>query len=173
MKRFRRLQKHLKGLPGAGNGQDENTTRRSTMELERLIENGLELAREGKYREALSIFEEDLCFTQHPTATSYYAISLANVEGNYDKAISLCLMAAEKEFYNPEIYLNLGRVFLLNGQKAIAVRAFRKGLKYDSSNMNLLVEMKRLGVRKRPILSFLPRTNVLNRYLGQLVARMA
>jgi len=143
------------------------------MEIERVIENGLEMARDGRYREALSIFEEDLCFTQHPTATSYYAVSLANVEGNYDKAISLCLMAAEKEFYNPEIYLNLGRVFLLNGQKAVAVRAFRKGLKYDSSNMGLLVEMRRLGLRKRPVITFLPRQNVFNRYLGRLVARIA
>ena len=143
------------------------------MNIERVIENGLEMARDGRYKEALSIFEEDLCFTQHPTATSYYAVSLANVEGNYDKAISLCLMAAEKEFYNPEIYLNLGRVFLLNGQKAVAVRAFRKGLKYDNCNMGLLVEMKRLGLRKRPVITFLPRQNLFNRYLGRLVARMA
>ncbi|OGQ02690.1 MAG: hypothetical protein A2W38_05440 [Deltaproteobacteria bacterium RBG_19FT_COMBO_58_16] len=143
------------------------------MNIERVIENGLEMARDGRYKEALSIFEEDLCFTQHPTATSYYAVSLANVEGNYDKAISLCLMAAEKEFYNPEIYLNLGRVFLLNGQKAVAVRAFRKGLKYDNCNMGLLVEMKRLGLRKRPVITFLPRQNLFNRCLGRLVARMA
>ena len=143
------------------------------MNIERVIENGLEMARDGRYKEALSIFEEDLCFTQHPTATSYYAVSLANVEGNYDKAISLCLMAAEKEFYNPEIYLNLGRVFLLNGQKAVAVRAFRKGLKYDNCNMGMLVEMKRLGLRKRPVITFLPRQNLFNRYLGRLVARMA
>ena len=82
-------------------------------------------------------------------------------------------MAAEKEFYNPEIYLNLGRVFLLNGQKAVAVRAFRKGLKYDNCNMGLLVEMKRLGLRKRPVITFLPRQNLFNRCLGRLVARMA
>lgn len=143
------------------------------MDIERVIEDGLEMARDGRYKEALIVFEEDLCFTQHPTATSYYAISLAHVEGNYDKAISLCLMAAEKEFYNPEIYLNLGRVFLLNGQKAVAVRAFRKGLKYDSGNMNLLVELKQLGVRKKPVITFLPRQNLFNRYLGRLVARMA
>lgn len=143
------------------------------MEIERVIESGLEMARDGRYEEALNVFEEDLCFTQHPTATSYYAVSLANVEGNYDKAISLCLMAAEKEFYNPEIYLNLGRVFLLNGQKSVAVRAFRKGLKYDNSNMGLLVEMKRLGMRKKPVLTFLPRQNLFNRYLGKLTARMA
>lgn len=141
------------------------------MEIARIIENGVAMARDGRFKEALSVFEDDLCFTQHPIATSYYAVCLANVEGHYDRAISLCLMAAEKEFYNPEIYLNLGRVFLLNGQKAIAVRAFRKGLKYDSANTLLLEEMKRLGVRRRPVLSFLPRHNLFNKYLGMLTGK--
>src|SRR4030065_2348473 len=143
------------------------------MNIERVIENGLEMARDGRYKEALSIFEEDLCFTQHPTATSYYAVSLANVEGNFDKAISLCLMAAEKEFYNPEIYLNLGRIFLLNGQKSVAVRAFRKGLKFDNSHFGLLSEMRKLGVRRKPVIGFLHRTNTVNKFLGVIVGRGA
>ncbi|MBI5642195.1 MAG: hypothetical protein HY954_01825 [Deltaproteobacteria bacterium] len=139
------------------------------METNDVIEKGMGFARAGDYAEALRVFDEDLCFTQHPTAMSYYALSLANVEGNYDKAISLCLMAAEKEFYNPEIYLNLGRIFLLNGQKSVAVRAFRKGLKFDNSNHSLLHEMRNLGVRRRPVLTFLPRQNVVNKYLGMII----
>lgn len=137
------------------------------------IETGIRLAREGRYGEALRTFDENLCFTQHPGAMSHYALCLANVEGNYDKAISLCLLAAEKEFYNPEIYLNMGRIFLLNGQKSVAVRAFRKGLKYGDMNDAIYSEMKRLGVRRQPIVSFLPRQNVVNKYLGKLAGRVA
>lgn len=143
------------------------------MQGNEMIEKGIGLAREGCFDEALRLFDEDLCFTQHPTAMSYYAISLANVEGNFDKAISLCLMAAEKEFYNPEIYLNLGRIFLLNGQKSVAVRAFRKGLKIDGSNFALLGEMKRMGLRKKPVLPFLPRQSMVNKYLGLIVGKIA
>lgn len=143
------------------------------METNDLIEKGMGLARDGRYRESLRVFDEDLCFTQHPTAMSYYALSLANEEGNYDKAISLCLMAAEKEFYNPEIYLNLGRIFLLNGQKSVAVRAFRKGLKFDNSSMPLLMELKGLGLRRKPVIGFLPRQSAVNRFLGMLVVRLA
>ncbi|HBG47713.1 MAG TPA: hypothetical protein DDW94_12115 [Deltaproteobacteria bacterium] len=138
-----------------------------------VIERGIGLARAGRFDEAVKVFDQDLCFTQHPTATSYYAVSLASVEGNFDKAISLCLMAAEKEFYNPEIYLNLGRIFLLNGQKSVAVRAFRKGLKFDSDHFALLSEMKSLGLRRKPMISFLPRQNVVNRFLGILVEKIA
>lgn len=138
-----------------------------------VIEKGIGLARAGRFGDALKLFDQDLCFTQHPTAMSYYAVSLASTEGNFDKAISLCLMAAEKEFYNPEIYLNLGRIFLLNGQKSVAVRAFRKGLKIDNGHFGILSEMKRLGVRRRPVLTFLPRQNPVNKILGILVERVA
>lgn len=138
-----------------------------------VIEKGIGLARAGQFGEALRLFDQDLCFTQHPTAMSYYAVSLASTEGNFDKAISLCLMAAEKEFYNPEIYLNLGRIFLLNGQKSVAVRAFRKGLKIDNGHFGILSEMKRLGVRRKPVLTFLPRQNPVNKFLGILAERIA
>lgn len=137
-----------------------------------IIEKGIGLARDGEYEKAVKVFDQDLCFTQHPTAMSYYALCLANVEGNFDKAISLCLMAAEKEFYNPEIYLNLGRIFLLNGQKAVAVRAFRKGLKFDNSHFGIMSEMRKLGVRRKPVISFLQRTNPVNKFLGILADRM-
>ena len=137
-----------------------------------VIEKGVGFAREGEFEKALKVFDQDLCFTQHPTAMSYYAVCLANVEGNFDKAISLCLMAAEKEFYNPEIYLNLGRIFLLNGQKSVAVRAFRKGLKFDSTHFGILGEMRRLGVRRKPVIGFLHRTNPVNKFLGMIADRM-
>lgn len=143
------------------------------MEFNEVVEKGMRLAREGRYFEALKVFDDDLCFTQHPTAMSYYAVSLANVEGNYDKAISLCLMAAEKEFYNPDIYLNLGRIFLLNGQKSVAIKAFKKGLKYDESHNSLRKEIQDLGVRRRPVVSFLPRQSFLNKFLGILADRIA
>lgn len=143
------------------------------MQLNETVEKGISLAREGRFFEALKVFDDDLCFTQHPTAMSYYAVSLANVEGNYDKAISLCLMAAEKEFYNPDIYLNLGRIFLLNGQKSVAIKAFRKGLKYDGSHNALIKEVRVLGVRRRPVVPFLPRQNFVNRFLGILANRVA
>jgi tetratricopeptide (TPR) repeat protein len=137
-----------------------------------VIEKGIGFAREGEFEKALKVFDQDLCFTQHPTAMSYYAVCLANVEANFDKAISLCLMAAEKEFYNPDIYLNLGRIFLLNGQKAVAVRAFRKGLKFDESHFGLLSEMRKLGVRRRPVIGFLHRTNPVNKFLGIIADRV-
>lgn len=141
------------------------------MDANRYIEEGLQLAREGNLADALKVFEEDICFTQSPLAMSYYAVSLASVEKNFDKALSLCLMAAEKEFYNPEIYLNLGRIFLLNGQKSVAYKAFRKGLRFDSGNTAIRDELKKMGMRRRPVISFLPRNSAINKFLGKLATR--
>ena len=137
------------------------------------VEDAVMLARDGKLSDALRIFDEDLLFTLSPVAMSYYALCLAAMEGNYDKAISLCLTAAEKEFYNPEIYHNLGKIFLLNGQKTLAIKAFRKGLKFDGGNHTLIEEIKRLGLRRRPIISFLPRGNFVNRILGRIAATIS
>lgn len=143
-----------------------------TQDIRTLADEGVSLAKRGRFREALRLFDEDLCFTQDPTALSYYAVCLAEEEGIFDKAISLCVMAAEKEFYNPVVYLNLGRIFLLNKQKNIAIKAFRKGLKFDETNAEILSIVKKLGKRRRPVVSFLPRNNSLNRLLGILAARM-
>jgi tetratricopeptide (TPR) repeat protein len=141
----------------------------ATMERNEALDRGINLARTGEYKEALKIFEEDLRFTENPTAMSYYALCLVDVERKYEQAISLCLMAVEREFYNPDIYLNLGRVYMMNGQKAVAIRAFRKGLRIDDTHPELMEEIQEMGVRRRPPLSFLSRRNVANKLLGMLV----
>ncbi len=103
---------------------------------------------------------------------SYYAIAMAIEEGDYDRAVSFCLMAAEKEFYNPEIYLNLGKVFLVSNQKLRAIKSFKRGLRYDDANSSILDEIFKLGVRKTPFISFLSRRNILNRVFGTLRAKV-
>jgi tetratricopeptide (TPR) repeat protein len=133
---------------------------------------GILLARDGRFEDALRVFDEDLSFAQHPTAMSFYAVCLAAVEGDYEKAISLGLLAAEKEFYNPEVYLNLGKIFLLRGQKSVAIKAFRKGLRIDDTHSALKEEIRRLGQRRRPVVPFLPRQNMLNKLLGMLAVKV-
>lgn len=142
------------------------------MENKELIEKGISLARGGYFKEAIKIFEEGICFTQDPKAMSYYALCVAEIEGDYNKAISLCLVAAGREFYNPDIYLNIGRIFILKGQKAFAVKSFIKGLKISRTHQGLINAIKKLGVRRKPILPFLPRHNFINRFLGKFVYRL-
>ena len=157
--------------PGTTLMKEEEKEAGPVKEIQDLLERGVKLAREGYYSGALRVFDQNLCFTLNPTAMSYYAVALANVEGDYDRAISLCLTAAEKEFYNPEIYFNLGKILLLNGQKTLAIKAFRKGLRFDETHPGLNDELRKLGVRRRPVLSFLPRRSPLNKFLGIFSSR--
>ena len=135
-------------------------------------EKAVRLAQAGLYSEALDIFEKNLMSTLKPGALSYYALCLAVEEEEYDRAVNMCLMAGEKEFYNPDIYLNLGRVLLKAGRKTRALNAFRKGLKFDEANEALRSEIRKLGLRREPIFSFLPRGNVLNKFCGLLACRV-
>lgn len=137
------------------------------VEVKKITERGIRLTKAGKHKEALYVFDSDIAATYDPIAVSYYAICIARVEAQYDRAISLCFLAAEKNLCNAEIYLNLGRIFLEKGQKSKAIKTFKRGLQMSDSNHELLTELKKLGRRRRPVISWLGRNNSLNRFLGK------
>ncbi|MBI5236150.1 MAG: hypothetical protein HY886_07880 [Deltaproteobacteria bacterium] len=143
----------------------------SEMEVAAKIAEGIGLARQGEYGKALKVFDKYPCCTLDPVALSYYALCLAVEEARCEKSISLCVLAAEKEPVEAEVYLNLGRILLISGRKNQAIRAFRKGLKSVGADADLLMELDKLGVRKKPLLTFLPRASALNRLIGILVHR--
>lgn len=141
------------------------------MDLNFVPEKAVRLAEAGRYSEALSIFEKNVLSALTPREQSIYALCIAAVEEDYDRAVGMCIRAAEKEFYNPDIYLNLGKTLLLGGKKTRALKAFKKGLKFDEANSLLKAEILRLGQRRTPPISFLPRNNVLNKVFGLISHR--
>lgn len=102
---------------------------------------------------------------------SYYGLSLGLSERRFDKALELCRSAAKEEFFNPDLYCNLALVHLSFGFKAEAIRYLRRGLMIDPQSPSILAEMKRLGVRRRPVLGFLRRGHIFNRWLGAFSPR--
>ena len=105
----------------------------------------------------------------NPRYRSFYGLGLALVERRFDRALELCRSAAKEEFFNPELYHNLARVHLAFGFKAEAIRYLRRGLMIDPGNAAMLTELNELGLRRRPVLSFLPRRHPVNRLLGRFV----
>jgi hypothetical protein len=91
------------------------------------------------------------------------------VEKDYEMATSLSVEAVKQEFYNPEIYKNLGRILYLKGQKGRAFKAYKKGLVIDDTHQGLLRGMKEMGMRRSPPIAFLGRGNPVNKLLGKLV----
>ncbi len=142
------------------------------MDAKFLAEKAIRLAETGCYSEALRIFDKNVFSALSPRAQSFYALSMATVDEDYDRAVNMCLTAAAKEFYNPEIYLNLGKTLVLSGAKTRALKAFKKGLRFDEANALLIAEIRRLGHRRAPAISFLSRGNVINRFFGILTHKV-
>lgn len=103
---------------------------------------------------------------------SYYGLALALVQRRFDRALELCRSAAKEEFFNPEVYTNLARVYLAFGFRAEGIRYLRRALMLDPCHEPTLDELHRLGVRLPPVLPFLPRNHLLNRWLGLLRRRL-
>lgn len=102
---------------------------------------------------------------------SYLGFCVARQRGQHRKGLELCQISLEADPDNPVHYLNLGKVYLAKGEKTEALRVLREGMAMGGSP-ELAQQLDRLGMRTRPVLSFLPRRNLLNRYLGMIFSRL-
>lgn len=108
----------------------------------------------------------------NPRYRSYYGLCVGLVERRFNKALELCGAAVKEEFFNPDLYLNLARVHLAFGFKAEGLRYLRRALMIDPANDSAQRELRFLGERRRPVLGFLPRRHLLNRWLGRARRRL-
>ncbi|HYA12368.1 MAG TPA: tetratricopeptide repeat protein [Thermodesulfovibrionales bacterium] len=134
-------------------------------ETEKLFTKGLEALTEGNTLSALSYLEKALHTKYSPVIISYYAFCIAKERGQVGKAVSLCEEAIKREHKNSQLYLNLGRIYLIDNNKTDAIKTFREGLNYEA-NQQIVDELNRLVIRKPPIFPFLKRSNPINKYLG-------
>lgn len=136
----------------------------------------------GLRKEALGLMEE--AAERHPGdpfVLSYYGSLLSAVGGNHEGGVDCCRRAVmglynggggSSGFYRPALYMNLGRAYLLAGRKKAAFDSFLAGLGFDGGNGDIIREIKRLGLRRRPAIPALSRSNPVNRTLGLLLHRL-
>ena len=99
---------------------------------------------------------------------SFLGYGLALKEGRIDEGLALCRHAVRLQLFEPENHLNLARTQLLGDDRSGAYRTVREGLRVDRNDKQLQALRKKLGVRRKPTLSFLSRTHPINRTLGRL-----
>ncbi|MCE5195447.1 MAG: hypothetical protein LLF28_08395 [Nitrospiraceae bacterium] len=131
------------------------------------------------HKSALELLNEGLLvYPDDPFLLSYYGCFVAVVNKNFKLGIEICKRAIQEldirmpfgqEFFYPFFYLNLGRVYIAAGRKQNAADIFRKGLKIDASNYDIIAELKKLGIRGKLPVPFLKRSNPLNKYLGMFI----
>jgi len=103
---------------------------------------------------------------------SYYGLSRAQAYGATPQAIQACETAARRDFFNPDLLLNLGRVYLLAGKTTKALAAFHRGLELAPRHKGLIAEYRRIDRREPPPLGIVSRSHPLNKMLGKLRASL-
>jgi tetratricopeptide (TPR) repeat protein len=136
-----------------------------------LFKKGLEAIAASEWSTALACFEKATALRDIPLYSSYLALCIARERGQTSKGISMCMAARESDPENSDIYLNLGRIYLLQGKPVEAISIFREGLS-RGPNDRITAELERIGTRRLPPLPFLRRESPLNKYLGLLLARL-
>jgi predicted Zn-dependent protease len=121
---------------------------------------------------------DDLCLllkhgSRDPRHISYCGLLVATAEGRVKDGRVLCELAVREASNDPEMYINLARIYAWNGQTGRAIDILRKGLKIAPQDAGLLREIDRLSPRARPSVFFLSRDNPLNKYLGRTRARLS
>ncbi len=136
----------------------------------------------GKHKSAYAVIQRAVVMCpDDPFILSFYGSLQASVDKKHRSGVDNCTKAISmvqknagvvgKELLFPVLYLNLGKAYVAAGKKKNAVTAFSQGLRYDPQHTAINKELKKLGTRKRPVVSFLDRSNPVNKYLGKALNR--
>jgi Flp pilus assembly protein TadD len=106
-----------------------------------------------------------------PLYVSQYGLCLAQ-SNQLDRGLDFCRRAAKASPRDPHVRINLGRVYRIAGDAAAAHRCFMDAWKVDRRDPAAAAELACMGVRRPPVLAFLPRSHWCNRTLGQLRSQL-
>jgi tetratricopeptide (TPR) repeat protein len=140
------------------------------------IDDAVMLTRNREYLAALTEFmsiyggEEPptlLMTTKTADGLSFFGLCLALVQKKFKPAIDLCKRALELQFYSADHHANMSRVYLAAGNRKKALEAVEAGLRIHPEDGGLIAVRKSLGIRARPTVPFLDRSNPINVSLGK------
>jgi len=133
----------------------------------------------GNQKEAYAMSKQAaVVYPDNPFVLSNYGSLQAIVDKKYRSGIENCTRAIalyKKKSLNGDVeryavlYLNLGRVYLAAENKKDAISAFKRGLQYDHKYTAIVKKLQKLGARGKPVVSFLDRSNPINKYLGMIL----
>lgn len=138
-----------------------------------LFRDGLLLLKRNDVERAMAAFEAAFRLNPaDPKFMSYLGLCRVLLRKDVKVAVALCEKAAKQSIYDPDIFHNLGRVYLERGNRKRALKALMHGLQVDAGNQGILQTLTRMKTRARPPITFLPRNHPLNHVLGKFLARL-
>ena len=104
----------------------------------------------------------------NPYYMSYLGLAVAASDQKWAEAEKLCQSAMRLNRRQAQLYLNLAEVYVAADRRQSAADVLARGLHYAPHDVRIKMALDRLAIRRRPILTFLPRGHILNRGLGLL-----
>ncbi len=120
------------------------------------------------FKQAIAIERQRSASRPQMRYVSFYGLASAMAYGVSVDAIRACERAARIDFYNPDLLLNLGKVYLMAGKSTRALIAFERGLRLSPSHGPLREALARIDRRARPVLPCIRRNHPVNRWLGRV-----
>jgi len=148
----------------------------SRYELEKMVMEAALLTRVEEFDDAVKIFESNLPHLSAGTdkdkiiaagVLSYYGLCIAALRKQYSDGIRYCQLSLKVQSSNPEHYENKAKIHLLARARGRAVDALFEGLSHDPNNKPINKILDGIGRRREPVITFLPRDNVVNVYFGK------
>jgi Flp pilus assembly protein TadD len=109
---------------------------------------------------------------KNPLYVSYLGLLVGLVQHKHAEGEQLCQQAIRMRHNEPRLYLNLAEVYLKAGKKADAVETLTQGLLYTKQDPRLREALRKLGVRRSPVIGVFHRGHFLNKQLGRLRHRL-
>lgn len=139
------------------------------------IREAIMLVETGRLREAQALFTAHLDQNPgSPLAQSYIGYLMFLLDGMKREGLQLCREASRKDPDEALCLLNLAKLHHTMGDRRQCVKILHAGLKLRSGRQDLLMDFFRvIGYRRRPVIAFLSRDHLLNKYLGKLTWRFS
>jgi len=146
---------------------------KETFESRELFVKAENLIRKGDYKRAAVLVNESLRISpDNPLYLSAMGLC-CGMQGKLLEGENMCRKALSmSDGKEPLLLVNLGRVLLGQGARKEARSCFSKAYALDNTNSPAALELSRMGVRKKQVLTFLDRDNPLNIYLGRIRYRI-
>jgi tetratricopeptide (TPR) repeat protein len=109
---------------------------------------------------------------QHAAYLSLYGLCVAAESEDYESARRICERAVRMNPRDPLGRVNLGKVLRMEGDNEGAYEEFLTAWKMDRTHPAPAAELSRMGIRRPPLLRFLPRSHWANIHLGRLRSRV-
>lgn len=138
-------------------------------EYNKAISEGIRLLKEGHNIDAIFIFEEIIeKMGRNGHAYSLLGLSMARAKVEIKKAEKYCIEAIRMHPTRAIYYNNLAELYMAAKKRDKAIMVLERGVKMCKNRRPILDKWQMMGKRKSPPLSFLSRSNPVNKYLGLL-----